>query len=282
MFNREKENHLESVYLAYLDFLGFSNYFMNKFNSFESDPLYKSKSSEYKLRGKIKAAKYHYDNLIGGTITGPIVNFKLKTEYTKGRIVYKPDFKESIINSLVFSDSVCIWTNNDSFEEFNKLVIIISDIIKNSLIQHYLPIRGAISNGFVIVSNKHYESPNFNLFSTFYGDAIIKAVKLENKQMWAGCLIENDCIKYLENKDNRLSLLIDNKAIINYNVPIKEKEDQKYFVINWIGNDDDLEINEFDDRIRKWFKNSKNEDVKKKMHETQKFAKNVIRSLKEC
>ncbi len=268
-----------SVYFAYLDFLGFSNFVEQIFDAIDEETIDKSK--EEKLKRKIEHMKYKYKNKVINLIEGEMVGYQSTNTHQKylGRDHHIPNFNNSQFNSLIFSDSVFIWTKYDSFEAFEKLVSAINRIIKNSLVLHSLPIRGSITKGFVVTSNVQFPTSHDNFLATIYGNAIVRAAELEKVQEWAGCLIDEKCVNFLKNYKEEWSDLINKKIIIEYNVPFKNcKNDSSSHVLNWIGYDPSLSPNYYDNKIQKWFGNPEKNVVRDKMENTKDFVRHVLRT----
>ncbi len=271
------EKYYTSVYLAYLDFLGFSSFVNQIFDTIDDEAI--DNLEEEKQKRKLEHMKYQYENKVISLIKGEMVGYQTKNTHRKylGKEIHVPNFNESQFNSLIFSDSVFIWTENDSFEAFEKLTFALNRIIKNSLVLHSLPIRGSITRGFVVISNVQYPTPHENFITTIYGDAIVRAVELEKVQDWAGCLIDEECISFLKNNKEEWNNFIHKKIIMEYNAPIKNsKNESSYYVLNWVGQDLSLTPNDYFNIIQKWFRNPKLKVVEDKMENTKDFVKYVL------
>lgn len=131
-----------------------------------------------------------------------------------------PDNKFKKCSCFSFSDTFVIHTQNISNESLN-IIISATFQLTRALFAFGYPVRGAITKGEAdyIEDTKH-----------LIGKAIIKAAKLEKEQNWFGVTIDSNVLS----KDNFNFLDDANKnVIVEYNVPLKSKKNNKYYVINW-------------------------------------------------
>jgi hypothetical protein len=275
------EGEYKSIYLAYLDFLGFSNYVLDDSKRIDSE-LNKKNFRPDKQTRKIQGLKYRY-RYLDLLISGPITNYELINTHKKylGRDLHVPDFRGSQLNSLFFSDSTFIWTESDSFQDFTKLITIVLKIIRGGLPLGVFPIRGAISHGYLIFENIFRNNTTLNHKTTILGDSVVKAVKLEENQNWAGIGIHQDCIDHLKkecNDKDQLNILFENKILVEYNIPFNnESKTTTKFALNWINLQMPEAKEQYYKMIRKCFKNPTNEKIKKKMNNTLKFVDFILK-----
>jgi hypothetical protein len=197
-----------------------------------------------------------------------------------------PDVRQTAVNSLLVSDSILIWTDNNSAESFSNIVKAVRSLLAFSIIDG-IPLRGAISIGsFTSVLNQ-WPSQTHNFQHSLFGKAIIEAAEAEKKQEWCGCEITESAISFYRNKCSDGESLIKNKLIVPYPVPRKnENTETPGYVIDWVnhpqaGIDTQSVVSAFNppkhpDPIE-WEKFVKNEwkNVEIKLKNTIKFVEHV-------
>ncbi|MHA1619921.1 MAG: hypothetical protein ACTSVZ_11630 [Promethearchaeota archaeon] len=144
----------------------------------------------------------------------------------------------SSLNSLIVSDSIFLWTDDQSMGGLLTLIDAVKHIIRtNFLWQFGFPLRGGISMGSVTFQKVDWDSPKINSIATIVGDALVKAAMIEKKQQWAGCIIDDDIINFLQSTHPNLNIveeLIQRKAMIQYPAPIKKEiQGKDYYVVKW-------------------------------------------------
>ncbi|MEX1029980.1 MAG: hypothetical protein WDZ91_08035 [Paenibacillaceae bacterium] len=129
------------------------------------------------------------------------------------------------IEVLTVSDSIIIWTDDDSQESFALITIAVSEILRHSF-YNGTPLRGALTRGSLSVIQKKHQT---NIF----GIGLINAYLLESTLNMSGCAIENDTFRY-----NVVSQkLIKDKYIVKYDTsfkPVKNNLSKNEYVINWV------------------------------------------------
>ena len=99
-----------------------------------------------------------------------------------------------VLKDLIFllvSDSVIIWTKDNSFNSFRHLFGATSCLLSCGL-QNGFPLRGSICCGDIVSYNYDNQDSNDPIFfnnESLYGNTYINAYKLEKQQNWSGCII---------------------------------------------------------------------------------------------
>lgn len=89
------------------------------------------------------------------------------------------------INGFTYSDSLTIYTKNDSIESLKKILEFVRRMYKISLFEHEIMLRGGLAKGkFNFRKPFGFENLGKNLF---YGQAFIDAYNLENGRGIKGC-----------------------------------------------------------------------------------------------
>ncbi len=200
----------QKKFIAFLDILGFKELVEN--NSIEKlKEIYSVVLND------------SYDNII------KLVKDNVRKNSSDGW----PEFK---LQTRIISDSIMLWNENDSFEGFSGLLLIVRSMCAMAF-THGIPLRGAIVLGeleeLVIpaIDETIPDSP------VLLGNGITKAFELEKKQQLMGCIISHEA------KDHLNSILPQGKSIetgfkdgtrlIPYDVPLKGKT-EKYYCVNWV------------------------------------------------
>ena len=204
-------------YLAFLDILGFKELVEN--NELEElEKLYE------KLEGSVLYSMAH---------TNPDHRLSNKEGL--------PGIEETNLNSMIISDSIILWTDDDGQGSFLELILAVKYFMFHS-IQSGFPLRGAISCGELLMKNGLRErSPKFNSYTTMLGPALTKSYILEGKSNWAGCIIDTECIshfneKYSEYEDQNVAdieLFESINLLKKFKTPMKSGEIEEYQTINW-------------------------------------------------
>ena len=206
------------VYVAFLDVLGFDSLVRN--NSHES------------LEGIYSEA------LLGGLSLG-LSNRNYKVYEVDGQSCLTNDVTATPVNSLVVSDSVIIWTNDDSYDAFRSIVSVVRGVLAHSCFNG-LPLRGAIDVGQVSWLAGHFDSPTFNVQQSVFGLGLCRAYALEKDQEWSGCAIADEAIDRFKTKCTAasggkppLEELLLGKELCVFEVPFK-RHPRSMHVIDWV------------------------------------------------
>jgi hypothetical protein len=168
-----------------------------------------------------------------------------------GNNVLVPDPRSQRVYYHFFSDTIVYYSNDDSFDSFMKIVFTAVELLKSGFTGLKMPYRGAIGYGDIISDNR----------GILIGTSIIDAYKGEQGQMWAGCMLTEDCEKFCIEKNyiHDFQKLFDSvisseqeewkkndyrkgrRALVKYKVPRQKKHvgkkieyyEKEHFVLDW-------------------------------------------------
>ena len=202
----------ESAYVAFLDILGFKDMVLG--HSHE-----------------------HLESLYLRTLCG---NFEHAMSSGKYVLVNNgeneclgPDIRQATVNSLLVSDSILLWTDDDLPESFNNIVTAVRSLIAFSVIDGIL-LRGAISVGPLTVILNQLPSQTHSFQHSLFGKAIVYAVQAEKSQDWAGCMITEPAMECYETGCTGEKTLMEKKVVVPYPIPMKGGEEAAGYVIDWV------------------------------------------------
>lgn len=210
-------------YLAFLDILGFKELIEN--NSLEDvEELYKK-----------------FEPSILYSMAKTNIDFLLYDKKPEGMRVAPIEITN--LNSLVISDSLIIWTDDNDPNRFIQLIMTVKHHLHFSM-KLGIPLRGSITSGQLSLKfGNHEKSPKQNSFATILGLPLTRAYMLENKADWSGCFIDNSCIEEYKKQvelslnDNpncaNLDTLIKLDLLNKYLVPMKSGQLQEFYCLNW-------------------------------------------------
>lgn len=147
------------------------------------------------------------------------------------------------INFRLISDSIIIWSENDTFVSFRHIleatIALLSYGLKNGF-----PLRGAMTHGEIIVAQD--EGKRFFGQETVYGKALVEACEFEKSFEWSGCIIAPSAwsvikkiwSKELTSRDNANAFFDTYPYLTWYKTPIKSQKDKgvhfkSAIAINW-------------------------------------------------
>lgn len=103
-----------------------------------------------------------------------------------GTLACIPNIGEYSLIYRIISDSILLFTKNNSLEEFTKIVDASYQLLSFSFCGHKAPLRGAIGYGDLILDDD----------SIWLGSAIEDAYAGESGQCWAGCCLTEACEEF--------------------------------------------------------------------------------------
>jgi hypothetical protein len=244
-----KSYHNQDVFFAYLDILGFKNLVLNNENEYLSN-LYTEIIDKIVLKGiTIGKSKYVGD-----------------------------DPKFAVINSLVVSDSIMLWTNHSNIWGLLEITEATRHILSGA-IESGIPLRGIITKGPIIFQKKEEKNNNFdNGRITLAGKALVRAYTEEETFDWSGCVISDECVEIWET--GVIKYYLDdarkNNVYVKYPVPVKFKDSKGNIhiekkvktVFNWV-NDTSKEMTKED--VEAAFSAHKKGTDQKKLQHTLEF-----------
>jgi len=189
-------------FIAFFDYLGFSNYVMRNKHQVVSKRMNKlHKSLEHIVRAALSKKLY-----IGeGDNQKSITNYNAKV--------------------TMFSDSIIIFSENDSKENLMFLLLVSLEFFRKCIANN-IPVKGAISHGTLTADFER---------NIFFGKSLIDAYHLESELQMLGIVLDQRS----EKKAREYNLVdIDSpKLLKNYLVPFKGGR-TNHLVVNWkIGED---------------------------------------------
>ncbi|MBI5000065.1 MAG: hypothetical protein HZB92_00845 [Euryarchaeota archaeon] len=195
-----------------------------------------------------------------------------------GKEVSLSELNETLVNSLIISDSIILWTDDDSSESFFNIIKGAGILLRNFIIGG-LPLRGCITLGEFSLRYSQMRSNRQNIQMTIFGKAITNAYSKTDIQQWVGCTVDNDAIKKFREWEKKHSTMSNFasiewfcklKLLARYKVPLKYGPLEKKYVIDWISN---TEITEriIREAFSKHKKTVNDWDVRYKLENTIKF-----------
>lgn len=249
MQEKNEEHTSESTYVAFLDILGFKELVTN--NTHEE-------------------LKHIYNVVIEKSLD------KVANGLEKGILdtqIFKAD-----VNFLTVSDSIIIWTDDDSYASFVSIVISVWSAMAEFFIEG-IPLRGSITMGPLTTRSTSRMKNNGGTLSSvnIFGKSLVNAYKLESEQEWSGCIIDNKCIEKFNDDCNRLGAplnliqLEDMSVISLYTPPKKKGSIEQQYVVGYPTNFYDLDISVIRHIFGKFNKNADNWAVERKVLNTALF-----------
>ncbi len=113
---------------------------------------------------------------------------KGKIEIIEGESVYVPDFSETTLRYQIMSDSIIIFTQDDSFESFFSIFNSSFKLLQFGFSGSKAPYRGAIGWGDLIADPS----------KILIGSALEDAFAGESSQAWAGAMLTANCRDFID------------------------------------------------------------------------------------
>jgi len=132
------------------------------------------------------------------------------------------DISHSTLNCLTFSDTVILWTNSNTLQDFEEILRVAYKYNNFNVLLDF-PSRGCIVYGDIWF--KPFDSENQRggryMLNMIYGKALIDAHLRADSMSWAGCELDNSAIEYARTLGD-ITLLLQEFTIL-YNIPFKQK-----------------------------------------------------------
>src|SRR5689334_9515088 len=216
----------QSVFFAFLDILGFKEIVLNTDHG-NLEKLYLS--------------------TLPVNIDGALAGGRFLILDQNGQKVILPDTQRASVNSLLVSDSIMMWTEDDSMKAFIDIVAAVRRIMFYSLFCG-MPLRGAISIGPLTMFVGQSPSAKLIFQHTLVGKPIVDTASAEKVQQWSGCLIKQPAIgRYRQHYVGRpsipadlatLEFVIQKKFLLRYPVPTKQADGSvvgvEQYVVDWV------------------------------------------------
>lgn len=247
----------KKVYLAYFDILGFKN-------------IVKNKSRE------------DFEKFINNVYVA--TQSALSEKRCKGddECTYITDMRDARVNCLHISDSILLWTNNDSCDDLHEIIMACRRLIVNkSVINHLL--RGCLTYG-------HVEYDFFDIrqtHSTFFnysiaGNAVVDAYEIAERLLMTGCAVTKPLYKQV------LKCSKDLKLITNRNIQTRKGIEKLYMIAPFNKYNKQLidnTINNLKGAFKTPLKNKEDslpKDVELKLNNTIDFYRSFLNPNKSC
>ncbi len=198
------------------------------------------------------------------------------------------DLENVTLNVTNFSDTIIIWTNDDSDSSLEEFIKVVYKFNKEEIIRNF-PVRGSIVyDEFIYYHNSIQISENSKyIVNSVLGKGIIKAYEKAEKQHWAGTVIdESFTTELIERGINANEFLL--PYAVKYKVPYKkeiDKNSEEEYVLKL--SDSLLDSDTYDsyknDIIKNFnaYKKNENKDHKKyveeKINNTLNFFKTFLK-----
>lgn len=122
-----------------------------------------------------------------------------------------------------FSDTVLLFTKEDTDEQVNELINCVGYLISDNMRFKETRLRAGVSYGEAIMDDNN---------EIYLGKTLIEAYELEKKQKWAGGAIS----KAAEQRIFSIQDGVIQNWLINYDIPIEENKFENMYAINWTQN----------------------------------------------
>lgn len=136
---------------------------------------------------------------------------------------YLSDISKSTLNCLTFSDTVILWTNSNTLEDFEEIVKVAHKYNQFNVTLDF-PCRGCIVYG--DITYKPFESKNQRggnyMLNMIYGKALVDAYSKAEGTSWAGCVLDDSAVQFAKSLGDINALL--SEYTLEYDIPYKTKE----------------------------------------------------------
>jgi hypothetical protein len=129
--------------------------------------------------------------------------------------------ENTVIRPVIFSDSVLLFSNDDSLASSVNIIYGVQSVISHALLEG-IPIKGAIAYG---EQTAHFSS------SLYFGKPLIDAWELQNEVVIYGVVLHHTMERHLIG--NGWMKELDGKSILKYPTPLKQGTITHYFV-DWL------------------------------------------------
>ncbi|MEA3638308.1 MAG: hypothetical protein VBE63_00005 [Lamprobacter sp.] len=152
------------------------------------------------------------------------------------------DFNQARVHSLLVSDTVLLWTDNDSMKSFVDLVATTRNLLVSCLFAG-LPLRGAIAHGPFSSFQSALGGVQSNGMLTFLGRGLVDAHALEKQQAWSGAVVAKECVGHYQALTQSyagqipdladIEYLVAQRLLAEYPVPMKAGSSCAHLALNW-------------------------------------------------
>ncbi|MHA3047864.1 hypothetical protein JSO59_010980 [Riemerella anatipestifer] len=143
------------------------------------------------------------------------------------------------INTLSFSDTIVFWTNDNSLDSLEKLLIA-SKEFNFRMNKFNFPIRGALVYGNIYkLFGQHESKEGFHYgVNSVFGEGIVKAYEKAESQEWAGTVIDQSIIDFITEDNIHILENYAKKYKVPYKTSSQRKEEE--LVLNLIDTNDKI------------------------------------------
>lgn len=188
------------AFLAYFDLLGFKKFIENN-----TDDRLDERTNHFG-RNIERALSLDHD-LISSKHSGYAIS----------------DISHSKLNCLTFSDTVVLWTNGSTIQDFEE-ILKVSFKYNHFNVGYDFPSRGCIVYGGIRF--KSFDEENLRggryMLNMIYGKALIDAHFKAEAMSWAGCILDSSAFEYAKSIGNINTLIKEHTML--YDVPYKTKD----------------------------------------------------------
>lgn len=131
-------------------------------------------------------------------------------------------FENTVIKPVIFSDSVLLFSSDDSLGSVENIVWQVRSVLSHALLNG-IPIKGAIAYG--------EQTADFGK-SLYFGKPLIDAWELQKELIIYGVVLHHTIEKYIV-KNEWMEELLDGSSIIKYPTPLKQGIITHYLV-DWL------------------------------------------------
>jgi len=185
------------AFLAYFDLLGYKKFIENN-----TPECLNSRTNHFGRN--IEAALSLDRPPLTSTRTGRLIN----------------DISQSTLNCLTFSDTVVLWSNGVTMQDFEE-ILRVSFKYNHFNVCLDFPSRGCIAYGDIWF--KPFDQENMRggkyMFNMIYGKVLVTAYEKAEKMSWAGCVLDESAIRHAKTLGNIDALLEEHTKL--YDVPYK-------------------------------------------------------------
>ncbi len=143
-------------------------------------------------------------------------------EKLKGKGVTIGKTADQVVKPVIFSDSILLFSYDESPESFRKTLWAVQFIIGDA-IRHGIPIKGAIAYG-----RQTADIDN----SLYFGKPLIAAFELQKDLYMYGVVLHHTVDNYMQKKKKGCKSIIDSHEIRRYDAPFKQGSISHY-VVDW-------------------------------------------------
>lgn len=130
-------------------------------------------------------------------------------------------FKNTVVRPVIFSDSVLLFSNDDSLGAFENLIWQVGSVIRNALMNG-VPMKGAIAYG--------EQTADFDK-SLYFGKPLIDAWELQSELVIYGVILHHTVEAYL--LEQGWTEELEETSILKYATPLKQGTVDHYLV-HWL------------------------------------------------